>query len=195
MDKRIFITGPSGMGKTKLAEYIEERWLIPYVNTSASRIWPTYGFKDHKDAHRKSILDPKLGLAYQNEVLTNRVRDLREQPEFICDRSPLDNFIYFIVNLAPFVTQQETETFIEKCAKAMGIGTGFIRIPYSKEIRLDGDKRIENPYYHQLTDQIANWAIWSNEINICRVDKKLTINHWNWKLRTKIVDEWISLWP
>lgn len=192
MDKRIFITGPSGMGKTTIAKYIEAEYDIPFISTSAKTIWPEYGFANHQDAHRVSALDPKIGLNYQLDVLNNRIKALFTEEEFVCDRSPLDNFVYFMLELAPYVSEKETEQFIEKCKQAMQMGTGLIMIPYHSEIRLDDGMRIQNRFYHQLVSIVEQWALWGKEINICQIDKKVNLNHWDLVIRKNLVDEWIK---
>ena len=192
MDKRIFITGPSGMGKTTLAEHIAETYNIPFISTSAKLVWPQYGFNSHQDCHRISALNPQKGLDYQLDILNSRIKALYLQDEFVCDRSPLDNFVYFMLELSPYVSTKETEQFIEKCRQAMEMGTGLIMVPYDHNIRLDDGMRITNAYYHQMVCQVEHWALWGKDINICKIDKKLVVNHWDWDTRVKIIEEWIK---
>ncbi len=192
MGKRIFITGPSGMGKTTLATHIEQNHGIPFISTSAKDIWPRYGFTSHQDCHRVSALKPEIGLDYQLDILNQRIAALLVEEEFVCDRSPLDNFVYFMLELSPYVSIQETEAFIEKCREAMKLGTALITIPYDSNIRLDDGMRITNTYYHQMVSCVHHWAILGKDINICKLDKKLNLNHWDWGTRTNIVDEWVK---
>lgn len=191
MLKKIFITGPSGVGKTTLAKYIAQRFDIPFVDTSAKNLWPSYGFKDHQHAHIVSATEPEIGLDYQLALLNHRIKALLVHEEFVCDRSPIDNFVYFMLETSPYVTSEHTGKFIEKCRAAMDLGNHLIIIPYTDEIRLDDGYRIQNHYYHLMVEQLERWALWDNKMAISKIDKVLTLNHWDFNLRQKLVEEWL----
>jgi len=186
--------GPSGVGKTTIALYISERYNIPFVNTSASKIWPKYGFNDHEDAHRASALNPSKGLDYQLDIINDRYLALFKEEEWVCDRSPIDNFIYFMLEISPYMDQGITEQFINKCKQTMELGNVLIIIPFTKNIKLEKSHRITNPYYHQMFSILMEWVLWSKDINISKIDRTLVLNQWDFNLRKQIVDEWVKKW-
>ena len=74
---KIFISGTSGIGKTTLAKFISEKFSLPYISTSASSLWPKYGFTNHADALKKCLANPEVGFLYQREILYNRINTVR----------------------------------------------------------------------------------------------------------------------
>jgi len=191
MDKRIFITGPSGMGKTTLAEYIEEKHGIPFISTSARKLWSTYGFKDHEQAHQLSVLNPSKGFNYQLDVLNDRTEALIKSDTWVCDRSPIDNFVYFMVSIAPLITGAETKAFLSKVRALMSIGTHLIITPYSEDIQLT-DHRIKNRYYHMMTNKLMDWALWDPIIEASRIEKRLILAKWDLRERKRLIDQWLN---
>lgn len=190
--KKIFITGPSGMGKTTLAKYIEDRFHIPHISTSASKLWPKYGFKNHERAHQMSAIDPLKGLDYQFDILNERMKALVIEEEWVCDRSPIDNFVYFMLSVAPYIPFEDTWGFIQKIKQAMSMGNHLIIIPFTPDIRLDGPNRIKNPYYHQMTSKIMEWALYGKDPDIGVIENQIVLNQWDLDIRKQIIDRWLS---
>lgn len=191
MGKKIFITGPSGIGKTTLANYISDTYGIPFINTSAREIWPKYGIKSHAQAHMMCSIDSNRGLEYQTEILTKRVEALEYEEEFICDRSPIDNLVYFMLELSPYVSQYETEKFVSLCKTGMELGNKILILPFLKEIRLS-DHRINNPFYQQMVNQMINWIIYSRDFNIHNIEDIHSISMWDLSIRKQSVDLWLK---
>ena len=70
--KKIFICGPSGVGKTTLAKFIAAKYNIPFVSTSGKLLWRDYGITSHKDLLDKSLKDPTFAVNYQFDLLKQR---------------------------------------------------------------------------------------------------------------------------
>ena len=57
-NKRIFICGPSGTGKTTLGEWISQTYRIPFITTSSKPLWEKHGIKSHLDLLNKGASNP-----------------------------------------------------------------------------------------------------------------------------------------
>lgn len=190
MNKRIMITGASGVGKTTIAKYISETYNIPFISTSAKFVWPKFGFKNHQDAFNKSLKNTKLGLKYQWEILKQRKNALSGS-SFITDRSPIDNMAYFMMSLGHKIAYCETLDFISACSEGMLYCDGLIFIRWSGEIELEDDsQRINNEFFQASVDAILNWIV--SDMVVFRTCPVLELTMWNLKYRTNIIDRWLE---
>ena len=188
MDKKIFITGPSGIGKTTLAKYISGVYNIPYISTSASKLWGEFNFKSHVEAHTKSILDPKLGLAYQEAIMRDRAISLKGN-SWVTDRSPIDNIAYMLLTLSHQLSVHETIVFIREALKMLGGCSGIIHLQSCEQPSIENNgKRILNPFYQLMVDSIIAMVI----ENTCFQVKILKIKTWDLEERKKLVKNWIE---
>ena len=191
MDKKIMICGSSGTGKTTLAKHMSELYELPYVNTSASKVWPEFGFKNHEDAHTQSVSTKIIGVAYQRRILIERIHALEKMNHYITDRSFVDNTVYNMLELGHLLNALEVDTFTQWCSRAMKDVDGLIFLRWNDEVMLeDNGHRILNPLFQEMTDQIFNWVI--NEQIIRTPNKVLELIMWDFETRIQIVDEWVK---
>lgn len=188
---RIFITGTSGVGKTTLAKFISERFGLPYISTSASTLWPKYGFSSHADALKKCMANPEIGFLYQRDILFNRVDRLVNEKEFVTDRGPIDNLAYFLLQQA-YHSDENNLTFINACKQLHRLAdkTIFLTLPdttegYSIE---NNSKRITSMVYQKMVDNTMQMVIdeYFNGYNI------LYIKVWDMEYRKKITEDFIK---
>lgn len=152
---RICISGPSGVGKSTLAQEISKVYKIPFITTSTKPLWDRYKIKTHKELIERTLIDPAWGLDFQDEVLGYRIDQLVGVDEFITDRAPLDNLAYYLMQNSHSSTEEQTSRYITKCKDALNIFTGIIVIPFTDEIVLENDgKRVANKYYQEYTNSV-----------------------------------------
>lgn len=214
MNKKIFITGTSGVGKTTLAKYISQRYRIPYVNGSSTVIWEKYGIKNHTELLEMGIKDPVKGLQFQLELLDVRKEALMDLDSFVTDRSVIDNLVYFLFQNSPFLSKNYTEHYLEKCRECFDISNGSIIkqrpfedmkliylsrdfLPFDKMPLIeDDDKRITNEYYQDMMDEIfkhvLNKDILGLELDRFNFKK---VRDYNWESRVNIVEHFIKEEP
>lgn len=183
------ICGASGTGKTTLAKHISELYELSYISTSASQIWDKFGFTSHGDALRKSLNDPGLGLRYQLEVLLNRRQTLKGVPNYIADRSYVDNATYALLQIGYGIAEGNLEIFLNECKVAMGGVDGLIFLRWNLDIKLeDNGHRIMNRIYHEMVDNTMRWVLTSS-MAICPF---LELTMWDFETRIELVDKWIK---
>jgi thymidylate kinase len=189
---RIFITGTSGVGKTTLAKFISQRFGLPYISTSASILWPKYGFTSHADALRKCMANPEIGFLYQREILSTRIEALVNEKEFVTDRGPIDNLAYFLLQQA-YHSDENNSLFITACGQLHKLGdkTIFLTLPdesaeaYTIE---DNEKRITSMVYQRLVDNTMQMVVdeYFNNYNV------LYIKVWDMEYRKRVTEDFIK---
>lgn len=158
--KRIMFVGPSGIGKTTLAKFIETKYGIPFISGSMSDLMP-----DTKEMHHAEFLHQEcrelINKDYQLLNLRNKL--FKDKETFVTDRSYVDLAAYFIYKQSTNVPECEIEAFLDIC-KDLTIKQCdlLIYLPLSmynmKEWAMeDNKKRILNRYYQaQMSDIMGN---------------------------------------
>jgi hypothetical protein len=149
------MAGPSGTGKTTLCEYISKEYNIPFVTTSTKPLWDKYGITSHEQLINKTLNDKLWGLNFQYEVLNYRVRLLKGLDQFVTDRSPIDNLVYFLLQNSHLLNESQTKEYINLCAESMMMFNSLITVPYLDNTLLEDDgKRVNNKYYQMSVNSI-----------------------------------------
>lgn len=173
MSKRIMFVGPSGIGKTTLARFIESKYGIPFISGSMSGLMP-----DTKEMHHAEFLHQECGelINKDYQLLNLRNKLFKDKEIFVTDRSYVDLAAYFIYKQSTNIPECEIDTFLGIC-KDLTIQQCdlLIYLPLSmynmKEWKMeDNHKRIQNRYYQtQMSDIMGNlltqWNI-SSEIEV-----------------------------
>ena len=192
MKLRLCLSGPSGTGKSTLAQHIAKEHNIPFITCSTKPLWEKHNIKSHQDLIGMGTLDPKWGLEFQHEVLKYRIDQLTGKEEFTTDRSPLDNMVYFLLQCAHICTEKEVEDYIKACNESMKLFTGIICLPFTKEIPLENDgMRIANKYYQILVNDTFKTAA-GLMIKSLKELKGDTLMMWDWETRVKMVNKLIT---
>lgn len=164
--KRIMFVGPSGIGKTTLAKFIETKYGIPFISGSMSDLMP-----DTKEMHHAEFLHQEcrelINKDYQLLNLRNKL--FKDKETFVTDRSYVDLAAYFIYKQSTNIPECEVDAFLDIC-KDLTVQQCdlLIYLPLSmysmKEWPMeDNKKRIINRYYQvQMSDIMGNLLIqWS----------------------------------
>lgn len=162
---KIAFSGPSGSGKTTLVKYVESlgfKWL----NGSSGEL-KTMGDKDnlyekhkftgnHGHAHviSQSHQNPELGKDIQRMILLRRTELIISNDQFVTDRSPLDNWIYYLLQVAPYSSDEETAIFYNKCLEAFELLTHVIIVPFMFDRVENNGSRIPNVYYQKMISEL-----------------------------------------
>ncbi len=197
INKRIYICGPSGVGKTTLAKYIAEQYKIPFITTSTKPLWEKLGVNNHKELINKCALDPAFGLDFQNKVLEYRLNKLSGLDNWVTDRSPIDNMAYFLMQNSDKCTTEETKNYIRDCNLALALGNKLINIQYTSDIDLEDDgMRITNPYYQEYSSIIFRYILDNKVLDLnSTIGKKniLDVHTWDWEERMKIIYKFLKV--
>ena len=109
---KIMFSGPSGVGKTTLSNFVAEQYNIPFITTSTKPLWDKYEITSHRELISRTIMDPQWGIDFQYEALFMRAKVIKENENFVTDRSPIDNIVYFLMQVTPFVSDSDTREYI-----------------------------------------------------------------------------------
>jgi len=185
MNLQICISGPSGVGKSTLAKHLSEQYDIPFITCSTKPLWDKHGIASHEELIKKGTMDPKWGYNFQYEVLKFRIESLSGHPNFITDRSPLDNMVYFLLQNCHLCTQKETEDYAKSCNEAMKMFTGIICLPFTPQTVLEDDgKRIVNRHYQMLVNNTFTSASFLMKQSLKDITGD-TILIWEWDKRVE----------
>lgn len=191
---KIAMAGPSGVGKTTLAEWISKEYDIPFITTSTKPLWDKHGINTHQELITRTILNPQWGLDFQYELLDIRKNIIESNEQFVTDRSPVDNLVYFLMQNAPYLGEEAVEAYIQLCANALSKITGLVQIPFDSHIPLENDgKRIANKYYQLSTNSQFHLA--AQLIEPCLPPKGdlrvVSLRMWDWAERQNAIREFI----
>ena len=208
MKHKIAFTGSSGSGKTTLVKVVAEHLGIQHISGSA---WDLKNAQDQstlRDIHKfpggghpgviaYSALNPEYGVYNQTLLLERRLELSQLDENFVTDRSPLDNLVYFLNQCAyhPMVTDSYVEAFMSKALKAY---KNFSHIIYVKAVQPidfpveNNHSRVANRYYQKSIDALFEY--WLNEFFIKNAPHVpvLTIDQWDLTYRKNIVRNWLD---
>lgn len=99
-------------------------------------------------------MDSKFGLTHQNMVLERRIELFRSSPEFVTDRSPLDNFVYFVLQTGLYWDNATVQEFKEECRKGMQELTHLIFISGTLPQVEDNNSRVAIRDYQRAVSSV-----------------------------------------
>lgn len=191
-NKRIFICGPSGTGKSTLAEWISKTYRIPYITTSSKPLWEKYSIKSHLDLIEKCATNADFAKEFQWELLSFREKAIGAKANFVTDRSPIDNVVYYLMQVAHMSTSEETHAYIQKCHELMEAGNKIIYIPFNHGIELEDDNmRVNNSYYQLYTSSVFDHVLQTNILelhNNYHNNDIMCLTEWDWNIRMNRVN-------
>lgn len=192
---KIAFTGSSGAGKTTLVKWVASNFDLQHISGSAGDLFTEKDLNYLKEKHsyeggtghmgviRKSAESFYFGKDFQNLLRVRRKEIILNKDNFVTDRSPLDNLVYFInqVGFHKQCTDALVSQFAKECHSSWRELTHVIYVkavqPKSVE---DNGSRVSNWWYQQSID--AQFDKWLHEYFLVRsisIPKVLIIDYWN----------------
>lgn len=167
MSKRIMFVGPSGIGKTTLAQAVAKKYNIPFISGSMSDLLPAT-----KDVSHNEILSLGSEAMYKSDfqLLNLRNKLFKDKENFVTDRSYADLAAYFWYKQSRNMPECEMEHFFCQCKTLMEDQCDVaIFLPlnldtYKHWPMEDNKKRIMNRFFQVqisslMSELLANWEI------------------------------------
>lgn len=167
MSKRIMFVGPSGIGKTTLAQAVAKKYNIPFISGSMSDLLPAT-----KDVSHNEILSLGSEAMYKSDfqLLNLRNKLFKDKENFVTDRSYADLAAYFWYKQSRTLPECEMEHFFCQCKELMenqcdlAIFLPLSLSTYHEWPMEDNKKRIMNRFFQVqisslMSELLANWEI------------------------------------
>jgi hypothetical protein len=167
MSKRIMFVGPSGIGKTTLAQYVAKSQNIPFISGSMSDLLPAT-----KDISHNEILSLGSEAMYKSDfqLLNLRNKLFKDREYFVTDRSYADLAAYFWYKQSRSIPECEMEHFLCQCKTLMeeqcdlAIFLPLNLYTYQNWQMENNGKRILNRFFQVqisslMSELLANWEI------------------------------------
>jgi nicotinamide riboside kinase len=167
MSKRIMFVGPSGIGKTTLAQAVAKKYDIPFISGSMSDLLPATKGVSHNE-----ILSLGSEAMYKSDfqLLNLRNKLFRDKENFVTDRSYVDLAAYFWYKQSKNMPECEMEHFFCQCKELMenqcdlAIFLPLSLSTYHEWPMEDNKKRIMNRFFQVqisslMSELLANWEI------------------------------------
>lgn len=206
MKEKIFITGTSGIGKTTLAKDLSVRLGIPFINGSSSVLWKEYGITSHRELLEMNYKDPDKAFKFQHDLLLVREDATKGLDSFITDRSIIDNIVYFLYQNSTYLSREVTENYLELCRQSykrmFPEGSDDFRLIYMPRYTKDNipdleddSKRIANPYFQNVMDEIFRYVISDYDIHQILLNKRnyLNLDIYNFETRVRNTVEFLNI--
>jgi len=202
MDKqqlRIAFAGPSGLGKTTLGKIVSDKLALNHPSTSAWDVFSDrdkqylkdnfgYTSKGHRNVINMSSSNPDFGSEFQRLLLEARTLQIKNNPDTVFDRCPIDNIVYVLSQVSHNMTEGRLQYMIEEAQKAYRLLTHVIIIRYSHDIPSieDNSSRVPNRYFQQYISDVFGgvYARYFAQIVGPRV---ITLDFWDLKQREDTV--------
>jgi hypothetical protein len=189
---RIGISGPSGTGKTTLAQYISKNYDIPFITTSTKPLWDKHGITSHLELIQKTVTEPSWGMDFQKELLEWRSAKLEGVHSFVTDRTPIDNLVYFLLQCSSNQSDENIRKYILDCGRSLYVYTGFIALPFNNSTILENDgKRVPSRYYQEFVNHNFDLALGFLREYLTK-SKTISLHEWDFETRRLKVDYYIK---
>jgi hypothetical protein len=204
---RVAFSGSSGSGKTTLVEFVAKELGLRHISGSAGDVKTeedkmilqenpyNYPGGGHSGVIRYSALNPEYGLKNQELLLQRRTEIIKgihpvhgpHNNNFVTDRSPADNVVYFIsqVGYHPMVTDDITQKHLENALAAWNELTHviYVKAVQPKEVERN-HSRVANRFYQKSIDALFDYWI-NNYLIPNSVDgpEVMIIDYWDLEVR------------
>ena len=167
---RIMFAGPSGIGKTTMAQVVSRDYNIPFYSGSMRDLMP-----DMKEVTHQDMLKEDKMVQYQKDfqLINLRNKKFGNLQDFVTDRSYLDSAAYFMYKQSSFQPQCEVDNFLDLCKMLLCkqcdklIMFDFPTYMIKDWVMADEkDKRIHNKYFQHIIAGIMNQVldIWGSDL-------------------------------
>lgn len=156
-NKRIMFYGPSGTGKTTMANYISRNTGIPFISGSISDLIPKTKDMTHLDMMER---DYKKIYIEDMQLLNLRSKLFKNEKTYVTDRSYLDIFAYHLIKVSKSIPECDSDALLQNItAVLLRDCTHIIFVPFMEDMiknwnMEDNNKRVLNRYFQWYVSQV-----------------------------------------
>lgn len=191
---KILLSGVSGIGKTTLAKAIAKEYHIPFIVGSSKVLWRKLNISSHKELIARCENDVIFALDFQYRLLEYRKQEMLKYDRYVSDRGPLDNVVYFLLQISHKVSQAETVDYLTACKEILTPDITQVYMDFDQsilkkmgEIENDG-ARITNSYYQLMVASIFDMVIGNSLLS----NKTACLTVWDFETRMKHIETLIN---
>lgn len=188
---KVLLTGASGSGKTTLAKHISEKYSIPFINGSAKELWPKYGITTHRELIKACDDSAEFAQSFQYELLLHRQKQTMGIDSYVTDRTPLDNLLYYMLQVSHKVDTDANRTYIRACQDAFPAGDCHLVMCTTPRNGLEDDgMRINNVFYQMLCENtlLYLYQIYLQSSQFNDRMSMTVLQEWDWDKRVKTIN-------
>jgi deoxyadenosine/deoxycytidine kinase len=191
---KVNICGASGVGKTTLAKWIADEYKVPFIVNSAKPLWDKHNIKGHLDLIRKCNDNPQFGIDFQYELLEMRRENTKGLESFVTDRSPIDNVVYFLMQVSTYVNENECENYIKSAIEILNEHEDnfLVYLPFTNTIVDNDGARITNKFFQHTVDAVFSYMYDNYVINKIVHSESIKLDKWDFEERKKIMIEFLK---
>lgn len=144
------LCGPSGIGKTTIADHISKNNQLDYISGSMSDLIPDTKKTKHSDMLSRSS---EVLLKEDYHLINLRNKAFKDLSDFVTDRSYVDSAAYFIYKQSTHLPTCEVDQFIGLCKMLLNqqcdllIFLSLLPEDVSNWVVENNNKRVLNTYY------------------------------------------------
>lgn len=169
---KIGLCGPSGTGKTTLALSTAKAFNLEYMPLSASIVYKHFGkdpeIENHRQLINKHAENSDWGIDFQLQLSKMRQTMLEGKDNVIVDRTPIDNYIYFMLEAGHNADKELCDKFFQECVEFAKTFDIIIFVPFCSNYGIpinpqgkieDNGKRITNPHFQEMVSVLFDYYI------------------------------------
>lgn len=162
---KIGFTGSGGSGKTSVVTFLRGCYpTIPFLPSPARAIFAKWGITEEEQEHMS--LEDKIAL--QNEIYEARFLQEIEYPNFMSDRTLLDNFAYHVFRCYQGITTAEYVEFHKRTVENLKSYDHIFYFPMLEIVEED-EFRYAAASYQTMIDSIIYAFLLKNNIKFHHV--------------------------
>lgn len=180
MSKKIAFTGTSGSGKTTMVQFVQKEYGLNHISGSSGDLrtkldnkylLDKYGYKGdegHLAVIKRSFADPDFGLEMQEMIRVRRDELISNTDDFVTDRAPLDNWVFFLLQAAPFQNDALVQKFMDACLETASKLTHIIYIPAMLDQIENNQSRVPVLHYQKAVDAVFDryWHVFTHHARV-----------------------------
>lgn len=159
---RIGFTGAGGTGKSTLAQYISEKWGLPFHPSVSRQVFKEMGIECEADQNGAS---PALLYKLQMKIFQRKCEQDKNVRHGVLDRTLLDHFVYSCFRCFEILTAEEVNALEQLVIENLTQYNAIFYCPFGQFTPPPDGMRDTRPAYHNIIDLAVRGFLQKHPIN------------------------------